>query len=107
MTTKPVRVLPADVYDTLEFSALVYGGIGGGWTTDRDGTPFCAIGHADHVVPSVCEDGPVVVALFGADVDGRMNDWAVAAINARRGRPLLGRVTFEEWAKELGIVRGK
>jgi hypothetical protein len=104
---KTQRVLPADVYDTLEFSALVYGGIGAGWTVDSAGIPLCVIGHADQAVEDDWMDGPVVCALWCVGMSGSVNDGAVGRINERKGAPENTRVTFAEWCEELGIVRGE
>jgi len=107
------RVLPADVYDTIEFSALAFGGIGGSFLLEGvgdDAVPYCAWGHAIRAeVPDIdtmpnlfkraCEFFPLSIAD---------NDSAVQRINARKGvRERNARVTFAEWAKELNIVRGE
>jgi hypothetical protein len=109
MTT---RVLPADVYDTLELSALAYGGIGGGRFHDKRGAPYCVRGHAAAAASSSDKDwyprgGPVNEALTDAGLGLAPNDRAVHSLNARRdGAWLNRRVRFEDWCKELNVVRG-
>jgi hypothetical protein len=110
-TTKPIRVLPADVYDALEFSALVFGGIGGITSYDPPGSdaPNCAYGHAAHVtnVRSILADTPTLVALRTAGIDAVFdNDSAVGRLDARKGRRRGVRVTFREWCRELHVIRG-
>lgn len=106
---KAVRVLPPDVYDTLEFSALAFGGIGGERTTVTstlgiDGSdPVCAYGHIRN---ADCDSGSSV-ALWRADIDMSASDCAVMRINRRKGRFRLDRVSFQEWCEELGVVRGE
>jgi hypothetical protein len=90
-------VLPADVYDTLEFSALAYGGIGSGeWW--HGGAPVCYVGHLNFagVISAVWNSAP-----FG--IDEEMNDVAVAG-KFGEVRP---RISFSEWCKRLNVVRGK
>lgn len=107
------RVLPADVFDALEFSALAYGGIGAGrWT--QGGAPLCAVGHA--VVASGGHDGAVLMSdTFHAEIVlvapwlaacEDENDRAVRAINTRRKRERNARVSFADWCAELGVERG-
>ena len=111
MTTATKRVLPADVYDALEMSALAYGGIGARHWTDAGSTgygadpldvPFCISGHARACDPS----RTVNAELHHADISIVTNDTAVRAINARKRGPLTARVTFAEWCAELGVERG-
>lgn len=103
------RVLPADVYDTLELSALVYGGIGGAEMFERDDStvPICLMGHAG-AAQNTCwaYDSPMWQAIHKAGVGVTANDYAVRTINTRRGRPPYARVPFKAWTKELRIVRG-
>lgn len=84
MTTQQKRTLPADVFDALELSALIYGGIGAGClsltrTAEGDATepePHCVIGHAMFLdgyrigrdMESVIapDESPVVDALVAA-----------------------------------------
>lgn len=113
------RVLPADVFDALELSALAFGGIGAGaWYEDTTGeryvgwrddrVPFCAIGHAEFV-----DAGVAVAALKAVGIDIGLNDISVQAINLRKNpRPersldLQKRVPFRDWCSELGVVRGE
>lgn len=117
MNTTQQRVIPADVYDTIEFVALAYGGIGRGvFARSADGAhvsghdpqahyPVCAYGIAQYA--GVDDPYPSCLSEYlwlGIGTDE--NDRAVAAINRRKGRFTNARVTFREWAKELGVVRG-
>ena len=111
MSNKRQRVLPADVYDALELSAEVNGGIGGGATADEWG-PCCVIGHVSFLCVGSCStEGHQMISALGEAFDFRSyveaNDNAVAAINKRAGRPERTRVPFTEWCKELNVVRGK
>lgn len=110
MSEKPVRVLPADVYDTLELSAYAYGGVGGFWMWDYRYAPCCILGHAVFAVPPMKEN-PVVGALdrlhFSANLIAA-NDRAVRSVNTRKGRKRPNaRVPFADWCAELGVVRGE
>lgn len=102
---KQKRVLPAQVFDYLELAALAFGGIGGGYLyDDSDVVPFCVWGYA------YGDDGgePIVVdALNAAQISLGMNDIAVEAVNARRGRDRGARIPFAQWCLELGVVRGE
>lgn len=111
------KIIPADVYDTIEFVAEAYGGIGGGWFTeeeylfvgDNDATPLCLRGCTDFIdggAPSyvgslTCELQAVVGRSFVT-----FNDQAVRAINKRRGAAAYSRVPFSDYVAELGWVRG-
>lgn len=112
MTTTTTRVLPADVFDALEFSALVYGGIGSlRRTEEREksfedlrigvATPRCVFGHALFLdgAGAMCEE-----ALISVDINVYTNDDAVKAVNERKGG--VGRVSFADWCAELGVERG-
>lgn len=115
-TTKPVRVLDADVYDALELSALVYGGIGAGSVNEYGEKPFCVLGHIGFAANSdVFVDGAYAAmrAALGVAFTGRegglvadVNNDAVRAINRRHGDPQDSRVPFAAWCAELGIMRG-
>lgn len=111
-----VLELPAKVYDALKKSAEENGGIGGGANFD-DGSlfgthntgarPFCALGHAMALDGGTF--GPTASALdaiTGSRAITTSNDGAVRAINKRKGQPENARVSFAEWASELGVVRG-
>lgn len=108
MTTQ--RVLNKDVYDTLEFSALAFGGIGGGSMFDCDETgavevPFCAVGHLRFF--SGDTDVEYVTTKGGAGaISVWENDAAVREINRRRRAFPGARVTFKQWCKELNVIRG-
>ena len=91
--------LPADVWDTLELSALVYGGIGAGVSSDASG-PVCAIGHA--VIGGIPLDEVFHLPLM----DSGANDSAVVRVNERRKRPRNSRVAWDLFATERGWVRG-
>lgn len=108
-TEKPVRVLPADVYDTLELSALVWGGIGADAYHDDRGCPLCVYGHAYSAVgPGETSTPASVLSAFtnSRPISTGNNDHAVHAINRRKGTHLRARVTFEEWCAELNVIRG-
>lgn len=100
------KVLAADIYDTVELTSLMFGGIGAGYISRGD-APFCLIGHIDFAAPVTSAPlwnafrsifaGPISVA----------NNIAVRAINRRKDRANLdARVTWEEYTRELNIVRG-
>lgn len=111
--TKAKRVLPSDVYDTLELSALAFGGIGGGvwyeYEAERDPrtglskivAPVCAIGHWEFA------RGKYNRAMALHDITTDESDNAVVSINKRRRRDGYQRVTFERWCAELGVERGR
>lgn len=64
MTDTPTRVLPADVYDTLELVAYGYGGIGAVWLYGDNGEPYCAYGAAEFATDTGRrEPNPVAEAL--------------------------------------------
>jgi hypothetical protein len=133
---KPKIVLPADIFDTLELSAYAFGGIGAGTYNDGedDATDFVgeegellnfrrgydvefqgADAPAPKLIAPVCAVGHAAFAAIPRSfdwfsmIDGNTitaNDDAVEAINARKGVELSTKVTFEEWARELNVVRG-
>lgn len=115
------RVLPAKVYDALQLSALMHGGIGAfkrvageppmcldfSGPSREESVPVCYLGHLWH-------DG---LAGFGDPTAHGIgiveNDAAVSRIMRRRGIELRtpddgerNRVTFEDWCAELNVVRG-
>jgi hypothetical protein len=118
--SRPMRELPADVYDTLEFIALMYGGIGRGsyWSyswlgADNEPRPLCVYGLA---IEATEQDGlsgnpfrnPVAKALAAVGISVLMNDTAVKDILERREISTgAARVPFEDWCAELGVVRGE
>ena len=107
MTDTPTRVLPADVYDTLELVAYAYGGIGAVRLYDLSGgEPYCIYGAAGFATGTSGYESPVAEALRRAYIGIVTNDVAVAAINRRRGKPERARVPFRLWCKELNVVRG-
>lgn len=111
MTTKEKRILPADVYDALEFSALAFGGVGGqAWFTDGsvtgntpDACPICIAGHAYAIEPAAILDNAIrrLVPSLG------QNDAAVQRINRRKGAKSNARVSWKEYTREIPIVRGE
>lgn len=109
-SVKP-RVLPADIYDTLELSALAYGGIGAErLAVGRANRPFCAMGHlwAASTADFSWDGGPLpipVLAAWDAGIGGAVNDNAVRRINERKKRPKCSRVSFAEWCAELRVER--
>lgn len=129
-TERAVRVLPADVFDYLELSALVEDGIGHATFSNRlPGTPrdygtvtpgtfrpCCIHGHGGQTKSAGLTDvekREIVAALTDAGIGFAANDDAVIAILAQRGVTLdttpgfyLQRVTWDEYVAELNIVRG-
>jgi hypothetical protein len=108
MTTK--RILPADVYDTLELMALAYGGIGAGMDfriSNGRLFPLCVFGLArdaaqvDPSFPSSASE--LTIALGNAGITRRTNDFAVYAINDHTS----SRVPFEAWCEKLNVERGE
>ena len=121
-------VLPADVYDALELSALVHGGIGAECFTVYEDTdddtpppPLCVVGHAEFLDNTRVGNqiqGPVVSALAAA-LEIESNAFGpLFAENDRAVRKLVNgdetvqvrnnaRVTWEQWCKETGVVRGE
>lgn len=104
---KPQIVLPGDLYDGLQLSALAFGGIGCGRFYDKLGDPCCVFGMANFG-PELNHPG---ARLFEAGITTcedsdthRGNDTAVRAINIRKGANQGARVTFEEWCAELNVV---
>ena len=101
------RILPADVYDALELSALAFGGIGGDLMYDSH-RPRCLLGHIEFCDRGNGEMERAVRRAFGGDVSlVEQNDPAVERINKRRGTYPSARVPFDAWCKELNVVRGK
>lgn len=109
-----MRKLPAVVYDTLEFSTLVYKGVGGGsaflnYMDLRPDVPMCIVGYAEFAANEArLWEGPICDALRDAGVTASTNDRAVRRINRRKGRKdLHARVSWREYTRELDIVRGE
>ena len=121
---KPQIVLPADVYDTLELSAHVYGGIGAGrfyeykesmFGNSDPIAPMCLVGHIEDVAnddfdnagnDAVKEIAQIIERELGSTVLTVFNDRAVETINKRKNAPDDARVSWEEYCTELNIVRG-
>jgi hypothetical protein len=98
---KTQRVLPADVYDALELSALAFGGIGAGSWGEED-EPCCIVGHAVTVgIPGV-----EYWTSDALEIGERANDAAVERINSRLGLPSRTRVLWADYCAELNVVRG-
>lgn len=118
----PRRVLPPDVYDSIELTALAFGGIGADWLFDvgnepsasPDAIPICVHGCAIFATDDARMgafgtkwlSNDISQALFAAAIDANENDRAVRDINFRLNRPETRPVTFKRWARELGVVRG-
>lgn len=105
------RVLPADIYDTLELSAEAYGGIGRGeyfetLLSSADPAPVCIVGHAviSGIERRVGDAQRVLLDAYGIDI--LANDRAVERINRRRRLGEFERVPFPDWCAELGVERG-
>lgn len=107
---QPERVLPADVFDTLDLTSFIYKGIGAG-----DDWEFLI----DHAIPC-CIHGQAVeadagnhmseasAALYLAGITRDRNDQTVRAINRRKRRSINSRVDFlTEYVPELNITRGE
>jgi hypothetical protein len=103
MTTMTTRILPADTFDTLELTALVFGGVGAGIDHIAE-CPVCVYGLADAAHPT---SAVIAKHLIAADITRYTNDCAVRRINRRlRGRADTKRVQFADWCAELGVERG-
>lgn len=101
--------IPQAVYDALEASAEEYGGIGGGAWTDGNELPLCAWGHLRSYLHGYDLNDSLRTALEAQTGSRKLtdpNDIAVAAINRRKGKRSDARVSFAEWTRELGYVRG-
>lgn len=104
------RVLPADVFDTLEFMAIGFGGIGADslFEDDHD-TPKCVFGMAATAVGDQDEDKEMFIALSAAGITVDINDTIVHRINRKKGFGLGNRshrVTWNQYCTALNIVRG-
>lgn len=109
------RVMDPDVYDFLEFSAEVYGGIGAYRdfsTFTGEVCPACIWGHGIEATGLNYIDrrkNPVLDELQRLRIFRGNNDSAVSRIRSRHENALGSRpdrVPFAEWAPELGVVRG-
>lgn len=101
-----MRVLPAKVYDAIQLSALMYGGIGAGRWADGE-VPVCYVGHL-HATGNIKS----LLALDPFGISELHNDEAV--MGCRLTLPVTldvgkraGRISFEEWCKRLDVVRGE
>lgn len=95
-------VLPPDVYDALELSALAWDGIGSGTLIEYTGPecstrPACVHGHA-----SWCEGEDyfmaISTALWAAGLTADFNDMLV-----KNGE----RISWDEYCRRGNIVRGE
>lgn len=126
------RTLPADVYDALELSALIHGGVGSCHLAN-DGVPHCIIGHAmflDGYDPTtqnedhIREDAPITAALVQAfprlGIENAYYDDSylvkVRAVEAANDNAVCSipltdieqqKVTWRRWCKQLNVVRGE
>lgn len=94
------RVLPPDVFDALELSALVFGGIGRGqcYNYDGDNAPWCVHGHGKSC--GMNDEGGVWVPMLDRlGITPHRNDAALSDV------PDDERVTFRQWCKRLNVVR--
>lgn len=106
------RELPADVYDTLELGALEYGGIGGAFLTRLDASgeyvPYCIYGFARELD----SENEIRNALIFAGIGVLENDIGVTNVNRTRDDNASGvydydRISFDDWTKELNVIRGE
>lgn len=101
MTAPQILLDPVD-FDALHLSALAFGGIGG-WSSFKDGDPWCAQGHAqwlDGVDPSypnqLCGGfSPFVDRVREGDIWPNRNDDLI--------KSWAPRVPFEEYVELLNI----
>ena len=114
-STPPTRVLPADIFDALEFSALVHGGIGARqyFAQEDHRAPLCIIGHACFLDG---RDAPLGLSwsnsVGGVERAVRQlglcivheNDNAVDRLADSEDPD--ARIPFDAWCQALGVVRG-
>lgn len=108
MTTQTEkRRIPADIWDTLELSALANGGVGRGSYCDAYDVPCCIVGHAWGTGMYRSDEIRLrrITEARGLGL-GVLNDEAVRIINERAGRDAYARVTFQEYVEEMGWERG-
>lgn len=92
--------LPKDVYDVLNFSCEMYGGIGAGYAQTFKGIPFCIFGQAVEIHSVICD------VIRNAGMTTNKNDVVVRTINIRNGRRSLNeRVSWQEYCEEAKIIR--
>lgn len=111
-------ILPADVYDALEFAAEVEGGVGMATMLDK-GCAVCGYGLAWLAgileVPKKDQKTEEMIALaLYTHSDKRslpftyaQSDNAVSKVINRRKLYSDDRIPFAAWAKELGLIRGE
>ncbi len=106
---KEKRVLPADIYDTLELAAYAHGGIGAGSMFYIDQYEPCCI-HGLLNFATTLEIAPVDMshpanrAMLAAGIGVAESDEAVYKIRDRNNHS--SPVTFKAWCRELNVVRG-
>jgi hypothetical protein len=104
-------VLPADVYDALELSCEVFGGIGAHALWDDDFAPFCIAGQAMWLDCGGYHSGPILRVIedacggWGAMVN-RNNDTIRQLTHTDLRRYTGKRVSWQKFAKAAHIVRG-
>jgi hypothetical protein len=109
---KEKRVLPADVFDTLEFSVLAAKGIGAPSVYKGNpcgSRPNCLYGHAEfasNAGPKSLFDNPIADALVRI-IRPDESDQAVFEINRRKKVSGLAPVSWAEYTKETGLTRGE
>lgn len=108
MTTKEIR-LPEELYETLHFAALAFGGIGA--YKDFEGRALKSCPVCIHGLARICQrERDTIFKGASHDLVGvyqiprARNDDAVSAINRRKGLDCRARVTWEEWCAELNVV---
>lgn len=109
MTTRREIRLPEDLYETLHFASLAFGGIGA--YSDFEGRALHSGPVCIHGMARVCQHmGDTIFRGASHDLVNvyqltrSRNDDAVAAINRRKDLDLRTRVTWEEWCTELNVV---
>lgn len=115
-----MRVLDADIYDTMELVAEAYGGIGADRTHESyiDQIPLCLNGFCEFVTGSsrLFYNSAACTLLKDFDAIGityMQNNRAVYNRLGFKGREAysvpaasLRRISWAEWCEELGVVRG-
>lgn len=79
-------------------------GIGQGMYTasDCDDTPYCVYGHLNDLRETIDYNK----ILFRVGITIWVNDRAVRTINKNKNAYENARVSFQEWCRELNVVRG-
>lgn len=96
------RTLRARTYDAPEFASLAFGGIGAERGHTRNSIPYCVFGYC-----SIDPTDQMITDLQDV-MNVNDNDYSVRAVNIRKKKQHLNaRISFADWCKELGIVRGE